>query len=625
MPLEARRADGSAGATEYLPLLAGARGGAQLEPANQATWHRGSRSAAKMAPGMYSWTKNGWPCDPGMVLPGPAVTDVPTEIGTGQVRGFAEQDGHIYVLTDRYVMRVPDGSGTPVQDQDLGASFAARSIKRFKSSLFVGGTGGNIWELPSGGAWTQAITGAAGVQRGYLGTVYWTVGGVTAERLIAEDVTATVPTILYVADDPRNDGDWSSAIAVGSYPITGIVSTRDHAYIATTGGVRDLDSTGLAPNLTPEVEALVLPTNGRANLAAGGWIYSGAGYGLLRVRVAGDLAYALTQWCSPGLGLPDESPISGAPAAITRKGEWLILAQWNAEANASYISWGREALEGEAGPIVWHSAPIVLPSMKVNTLHISGLIEEEPRLWIGGLFGTAPSLRWAPLALDTPYQDLRQGRAYQFAEEFELYESAEDWGDDTLSKDLDHLATEWENLGPGTAAEVAIAADGSTTYETLGTLSSSPRALLRATTAVKGGRLSLKITGTGTVVAPPILRKRSLRALPRPDLREVRQYQVLVGHAVRHQGGAVSGVDPSVRRDALARLQIGNRVTLRDEAGKTHKVLVLAPGVSFIEVEDKGANQRLLAANLAVAIAETSGVTATWDGGATWNSGRVWA
>jgi hypothetical protein len=422
------------------------------------------------------------------------------------------------------------------------------------------------------------------------------------------------------------------------------VATRDHVYIATQGGLKDLDSSGLAPNLTPEAEAQVFATNGLATLAADGWIYYGLGYGFKRVRVTNSNEYAQIQDVTPpGNALPNETPVTGLPLAVTRYGNWIILAQWDSGAQAggtTYISWGRDSLGGygqytekafaarEIGPMVWNCSPIVLDGLKVTRMWVSGLVTQNPRLWMGVVdSGGNRSLRWAPLALSTPYQDLRNARPYRFAVTFDLYDSAEDFGDDLMPKIIPDIAAEAENLGVGTSLAVSAAVDGNSNYDPIGTLNASPRAVLTPATQIKANRIQLKYTGTGTNVAPPVLRKRSLRAFGRPDLREVRTYQLVLGTAIRHQGGNVAGTNTLQQKGALAGLQTGSIITVRDEDGQTLKALV-AGGIhlSEVEMDVQGKGVRVLAGTIALAVLQTAGTTFKWgDGTKFGDAGKVWS
>lgn len=645
-PYKARRvASADRGiAIDYVPQQANEQASIQLTPANQVTWHRGSGASLPLLPGMHAWSKNGWTCDPGLVLPGPLVTTVALPNADGDVAAFAEQDGDLYVFAGRYVTRIPTGSGAPVAEADLGVGFQTTigGVRRFNNNLQVGGLAtGFAWEKVSGGgAWLHSTDS----NRGALGSVFWTIGAVTAERLVGQVGSSGIKYVAFGADAKVN-ANWAptNPIDVG-YPINSLVATRDHIYIATTGGLKDLDSSGLAPNLTPEAEAQVFATNGLATLAADGWIYYGLGYGLKRVRVANSNEYAQIQDVTPpGNALPNETPVTGLPLAITRYANYIILAQWDSgtqPGGTTYISWGRESLGGygqyaekafagrEIGPMVWNCCPIVLDGLKVTRMWVSGLVSGNPRLWMGVTdSGGARSLRWAPLALQTPYQDLRNGRPYRFAQTFDLYESYEDFGDDAMPKVIPDLVSEAENLGVGTSMAVYAAVDGNSNYDQIGTLNASPRAMLTPVTEIKANRIQIKYSGTGTSLAPPILRKRAIRAFGRPDVREVRTYQLLIGSGVRHQGGNVAGTNTLAQKGALAGLQVGSSVTMRDEDGQNLKIL-LASGIHLSEVEmdvGQGRGERVLAATVAVAVLAAPGQPFGYDAGIPWDSGRAWS
>jgi hypothetical protein len=618
-------------AVDFIPQQAAQQATVQLTPANATTWHRGSGASLPMLPGMHAWSKNGDTCNPGLVLPGPLVTTVTLPNSDGDVASFAEQDGELYVFAGRYVTRIPTGSGAAVAERDLGAGFQTTigGVRRFNGNLYVGGLAtGFLWEKVSGGgAWNQSTD----AQRGAMRSVFWTLGGVTSERLVGQVGASGIKYVAYGADAKVN-ANWApgTAIDVG-YPITSLVATRDHIYIGTTGGLKDLDSSGLAPNLTPEAEVQVFATNGVATLAADGWIYYGLGYGLKRVRVANATSYAeIEDVTPPGNVLPNETPVGGLPTAIARYGNWIILAQWDQSAQTggtTYISWGRDAVGGEVGPMVWNCSPIVLDGLKVTRLHVSGLVAGNPRLWCGVVDASGNrSLRWAPLPLQTPYQDLRNGRAYRFAPTWDLYESYIDFGDDSLPKVIPDLVAESEGLGAGASLAVSAAVDGSSSYDQLGVLNASPRTTLTPLVEVKALRIQLKYSGSGTSLAPPVLRKRALRALGRPDLREIRTYQLVIGSAVRHPGGNVAGTNTLQQKTALSRLQVGSSVTMRDEDGLALRVMV-ASGIHFAEAEMDvaGRGERVLAATIQVAVLSTPGTGFRWNDGTRWNdSGRVW-
>lgn len=602
----ARRLDGGGRhAASFVPLVGESVAPTRLPPLNITTWDHGR-----------GWGKNADPRQSGLLLPGPLVTTValPSQPG-GDIEQFAEQDGHIYAVGGRYAYRIPNGSAAPVQDQDLGAAFLAVSVVPFKTSLFVGGRStGNIWEKPSGGSWTNTMAGGA-VQRGKMATVFWNTGGLASERLVAEQTTTS---FSYVAANPRLDTDWTpnpTPTSIGSFPIRSVIASRDHVFFATTGGLRDVDSSGVAPNLTTQVAAMVFDWNGHATAYLNGWIYLGVAYDVLRLRVIGT-SYAQPQWCGFGQTLPKNCQAAGYFYSFARWGDWLIAAQFDEATYTTWISWGREAIGDERGPLTWMVSPIVLTGLKVTAMHVSGLVSGEPRLWMATVTaGGTRSLAWAPLEIDTPYRDQRAGRPYRFATSFQWDDPETDHGDDSLPKLLPEEVLESENLGAGASVALAIAKDGATTYDTIGTITTSPRAVLKPTTSVRGNRWTTRMTGSGTTTVPPVIRKRSERPVPRPDVREVRGYQFVLGHAVRHAGGNLDGRDPEQVKAALVRLQTADPVTMTDEFGRALIVLIRADEtVAEMEASlgDKH-EQRVIAVNGNIEILSKVGASMTVD------------
>ncbi len=644
----------------YVPKVASAiqdaAGSAQLDPINVSTMHHGSGASRQVADGMAAWSENAWTCDPGVILPGPLVTRITLPIaGTAATpaQGFAEFGGDLYFVAGRYVYRIPTGSGAPVQDLDLGTGNAGAAFQLYFGQLVLsagyGGPNVYVKTVAGVGNWTNTATGAQGMPLGTLGHVFWTAGGVTAERLITQ-VGQT--TLRYTnGGDPRNSGSYTPAVAnpaidVGPYPIQRFVATRDHLYIATTGGLRDLDSSGLAPMLTPGVENEVLITNGQAVLAMGGWIYINGGYDLFRVRVANQNDYADIQTVTPGNPgmLPNETPVQGYITTLTRKGTWIIACQYDDTNNISWISFGRDAFMGyltspveparEAGPMVWHMCPIVLRGQKVTAMWVSGLVTANPRLWLSGVDNTgAVILQWAYLAIQTPYQDLRNGRLYQFnpgiATTVSLTHPAYDAGDDSMPKDFEEAAIEAENLIGSNSVALNMATDAApSVFSQIGKWTLGPRQVIQPTSPLSGNRLIPQLILTGGSQTPVVVRKQSFRVNPRPDMAQVRSYLLRLGRYERHEGGDPDETDPLVRWRSLERLQVGSRMTFIDEAQQAMVVLLKQIG-QITEAEDSQYGGRVMAVPVILRVVSlAAGVTtnpfhydsaATYDGLSTWS------
>jgi hypothetical protein len=600
-------------AVSYYPQVKGQEPSVQLDPLNESDWSDGR-----------GWGQN-VDTSEGMMMPGPEVTSVALPSAPGaDLEQFAEQDGHIYVVGGRYAYKIANGSGAVTADQDLGAAYLAVSIVPWKTSLIVGGrTTGNIWELPSAGAWTQVMISAA-VQRGKSTTVWWNTDGLSSLRLVAE----VAPTTLsYVAASPRTSTDWKVAIALGAYPIRSMVSTRFHAYAVTTGGVFDFGSDGTAPNLTPDIEQIVMDTNGRASLATDGYVYFNAGYTLKRLNVMTSQTYGASEDCGWASQIPQTAPMSGYCTALAKYGNFIWAAIY--DGTNTWVIKGRPSVQGDrVGPLTWHVAPIYLAGVKVTALHVSGLVSMNPRLWMGCTTAGVRSLKWAHLPLDSAYRDLRQARLYRFSSSFTYDAPDEDHGDDSLPKFLREFVGEGETLGTGPQIALSVLADGSAAATPIGTYRANPRAVVRPTSTVMAGRYILRHTGTGTTSSPPILRKESRRVIPRPDLLQVRTYQIVVGQEVRYGDGALDGRDRKTAQRTMERLQRVGPISFRDESGQELWVLVSA-GQTMTEVEatlgDSEA-RRVLVVDCQVAVLSTQGSTWRWNDGTTWGAAdKVWS
>src|SRR5207302_2389754 len=139
----------------------------------------------------------------------------------------------------------------------LTAGHQGLALRRFGTSLFLSQSGGTgaLYERPDGGAWTATLLGATAVApTGALGRVWWTAGGVTLERLVAQFGTRG---IRYCSSSPRLDTSWTPGLASpaidvgGNGVITRFVTTLTHLYIAGTAGPPHPGPTWLAPEPLP--------------------------------------------------------------------------------------------------------------------------------------------------------------------------------------------------------------------------------------------------------------------------------------------------------------------------------------------------------------------------------------
>lgn len=622
-----RAARGNGGARnttlEYIPQIAGQNKSPQLNPMNAVTWHKGSGATRRVTNGMYGWGKNVWAQDAGMVLPGPLVTmqALPVVDNMG-VFSWLDFNGDVYFASGQHLYRVTGGQGAiDVAAVLPSGATPPNGLVAFRNGFYMMGNGGTIFYITTGGVSSGAVV------RGHSTTVWWNLDGINAQKL----VSVIPPNGVQWVDEslePLLPGNWNpnTPLITGPYPITHLLSTNDHVYITTTGGILDLGQDGRAPNLTPFIADAVHPWNGLAAMVHDGWLYYGWMGGLLRLRITNQYQYAVTQDVTPHRFLPDESPIKGVPTAITYHNGYVVLAQWDQNSGVpggtSYVSWGRDAGSNEAGPMTWFCSPIVLEGYVVQSLHVSMTVTDNPRLWMG--LGDSAGLRsvaWAPLPVSTPYRDLLENKPYRFNPSFSLYESFEDWGDDSLPKIVPEIAVEVENLGPAASLKFAARSDNEPVFTSLGTLEWGPRAILTPIRTLQGSTFQLRIDGIGQPITPPILRRRSLRAIGQPDRREVRHYQLVLGPAIRSMGGGLDMEQPETHLNVLRQLLKGGPVSMRDEAGRQLVVQLTDMGpVQEADISDRGQNERTLLVAIELAVMNQVGSPASYDGAASYDS-----
>lgn len=642
----------------YVPKVKAARmnaiGNPTLDPLEYVSFHRGAGASRNIGiDNMVAWVENLWTGDAGILMPGPEVTSVSLPATTtgqsARADSISEADGHIFVAAGQYVTKLANGQGVspaPTTDLTLGVGIQAMSLRRFGSSLFLSNVTGNLYERPDGGAWTNTALGTTPVQpTGALGRVWWTTGGLTTERLVAQFGSRG---IRYCSSSPRLDTSWTPGLATaaidtgGNGTITRFATSLTHLYIAATSGLLDLDASGMAPNLVPEAEMVILPSGGAAAMSADGYVYYSAGYHLYRVDVSGT-SYAKPEVITPMVALPNETPVAGYGTAIIKYGQWIVYNEYDPVNDTSWVCFGREistqeyyrlfstsgqmVTPSQFGAIAWNVAPIVIHGWKITALHVSGLASDGPRLWmVGQTLSGAVSARWAPLFFTTYYGDLQNGRGRRFSQTGFGVLPAEDGGDDAIQKDVEEVLNESENLGAGNTITVSARKENETAFTQLARFNSGPRSIQQVPDAYLTSRPTFRIDMTGTPLSPPVSRRLTIRWLPNPDIREVRKYLLQVGRAQQYADGSWSDLGAEESVDTLVRLATSAaRVTLTDEANRALNVRVLSvEGPS--EYEAFEANDRVLAVAVTMSIfGAQPGPAFGWDQGVGYDSGHQWS
>jgi len=628
------------------------------EPLVMDTFHLGFGYSWRLLTGTYAYAENADCRFPRLVLPGPLVTDVslPAAPGVAAPRCGQDYNGDFYVGAGRWIYRIPNGTGPPTLDHDMGSG-VAWSMDTFLGNLYVGTSAGQSSSSAPGplhrnaaGTWTGGGPNRKSIAHAWYQAA--ATGTTGAWQLIGQD---TFSSVTNVAADPMVPANWGASISVGdtTYGINSLVSDQGHVYVAKTNGLHDVDgTTGFTPNLMPFYEAAVDDDNGVSAICANGSVYVNDLAGLFRLDVSGGSTTGRITTVTPGHGLPNETPIRGKILAQTSYGPWIIAAVYNGA--DSYLMWGRDIRQGDAGtspfgygagygaspqaigpsPMLWHGGLVVLPGEQVRMLAVSGLTS-PPRLWIGSWNPTAAAahLRWCIIPrTENPMQDTE----CTFATDWEVHIPGQDWDHPVTTKDLLQIDVQADGLLDGRATiDFSTASDGGSLHE-FGIASSSPQSSVVGQTDVFGRRIGLCMDGTNPSTAPIAVRALMLRAQLRPALRRVRTYEVLLGEGNVDRFGGRDITRPLNDYRKLEPLQWGGRVKLRDEFGEGYDVLVLPPiqrRVIYLRGESgKGTGEPVIVATLNLKLlAGDPEVPVSWppvrwdDGVSTYDTDAHWS
>ena len=636
-----------------VPQLSGEQVDISEEPLVMDTFHLGAFYSWRLLGGTYAYAVNADARFPRLLLPGPYQNVVNLPGATGDARCGMDYNGDFYVGAGRSVYIISGGTAAPTVDHDLGAGITAWQMDTFNGGLYVGTSTGTLSSSPPdmlhekvGGTWS---TPTSAVKRKALAHAWYqsqASGAVGANQLIASDTTSSV---MNVATAPLVAANWGASIPVGdtTYGINSLVTDQAHVYVAKTNGLHDVDgATGYTPNLMPFFADGIDDFNGVATASIDGAVYANHLSGLYRLDVSGGSTSGRITTVTPGHGLPNETPVRGRITAICGWGPWVIVAVYNGI--DTYICWGRDIMQGDAGvspygygygygpspsalspnPMLWHGGLVLLPGKRCFLLAISALTS-PPRLWIGAAAPGGPyTLQWCVIPrTENPMQDSE----YQFAPSWQFYVPGQDWGHVATPKDLLQVDVEGDGLGIGAYVNINVNADGGP-YSLFGTANTSPQSVIVGTQDFVGRRIGFRLDGFGTALAPAILRAVMPRGQVRVAVRQVRQYEVLLGEGNldRFGGRSIDRAIDDYRQ--LQMLQTAGRVNLRDEWGDTYQVLVQPPVTRRIlhlrGESGKGTAEPVLVAQITMKVLGPPNmspvVTQVWDDGTRWDSGVLW-
>ncbi len=553
-------------------------------------------------PNTYAWTE-GLTCrNPRVVVPAGELTMV-TDLGViGRVKSSVEFNGQVFWGTEAgRIIVASNGTGTPTVTATITGAPALKSACTYNGDAYIGSTG-NLIRINSVGS----ITELTGITRPYVASVFTvTADNVPAYRLVGNDSNST---IKYTSGDPSVAGNWGAAIPIGdtTFPITGITASNRHVYFLKINGIHDLDELGNSPNMTPYWRQTLDTGAVQIALIQDGFLYATQGRrGLERINLAqGPIRRDAPEWCHPGFGIANETPIQGYPTAIVNEQGWLCVAIFNPVNGKSYIMYGKDrrslGIDGP-GPILWHGAEAVIVPSGANTwaevtdLHVSVPTTGNPVLWISVFQQTSQHLEMWKLDLPkaaSPLGDVFQGGAHRFTTAGSLYCTSQDWGQQysALKKHIWGYDIRVDNASSGTRDIDINSNDSGGAYSLEGTAGTSPLSQLGVPANIplitEGTSIGLRLDFTAQATSVPIFRGIQIRAGVMANQDEYVPYEVEFGKDVplRTPGGFDQRNAADVR-NALIALQGVTPFTATDKFGRVHTVR-MGQGIEFEETEN---------------------------------------
>ena len=488
------------------------------------TMHFGAGFGRTSVDGGYSHAENLDCSEPGLVLPGPAVTTL-TISGSANTAGFFELSSKLYVLAGRYCKRIDPSDDTVKapnsgsDGMDFGAGAAATEAVNFGGNIYIAFSSDTAIQKFTGTAWsnidpdTSAATSARATHfaKDWLDGYGWRLWGSYSS--------------FYVKgcdSNPLQAADWGPAtpysIGDGGHAITDMVSAGNRIFIAKTNGLYGLDCYGRSSNIMESVELLVDSDNGKQCLYADGAVFYPHLMGLIRYNRSDESMAIITPFAATG----NTSAITGKIVGQVSLGLWHYLAIYNG--TDSYILKGRSPSSSEAvpqgwiGPMIWH--PFVkLAGSQITCLYLSGLTS-PPRLW----FGIGANCGY--IRIPKSGSVLSEIANMTFSTAGSLYLSPEDFSQPGNIKDAILFYLENQNISSANSAQIQLAYDGGA-YAAFGSPATSPSlaTINRPSTGIWRGyktyaRIDLANAATASTAAPRLLPLVG-RAATRPDMRQI--------------------------------------------------------------------------------------------------------
>ncbi len=544
----------------------------------------------------------------------------------GQVFG---DNNDLYISTSgRTVVKVGSGLSSAVPtESDFGASSVTSGLAVFSGSgtayLYAGDDNGGIRETADGITWT---TGAAGTERHWLETPYWTLGdqlstggavsdsGIGNFRLVG--TRADVTGFYHVAGDPKVAANWSSLIKVGTgglhFPIVSTVASNRVVWFGTGLGILGIDEVGHQPNQTKWVELIAARQNCTATAYWSGLIWFATEQGLSAFRPTGERV-DIPRFMQFG-ARSAVTAIYGRPRALAPSEHGLYVGYYNEFTHVSYIG---ILLMDDDGRVRWSMAEAVIRQQEVTWLQQTADVNGDPHLFIGTLDLNGFLHLYAqdlPRSGD-PEADYQSGES--------SFNAATNWsvtlsrfnGARPIPKTFRRFMLEADYLGddfPGNTVDFHVSPDGGA-HVLVGTATQSPRWHgAPATAYVSAVSAQFLLAVTNAPDRPVVIRSAGARYSPHPELTKVVSIPIIIAEGLGMP-------DP---KSVLQRLEIAQRagpLTIVDFLGRTIEGIV-EPGINETLTIETTINGMVAHATVTISY---SRVAARFDVGDLFDTGQL--
>lgn len=578
--------------------------------------------------GASAYGRNVWLRRKGVAMPAGEVKEVylPTltrdfvsgQFTSGQIYGAA-----LYLTTrNRTVVGIPYASPLYApNEQDFGSGAQTEGLAVFAgtgtSRLYVGEFNTAIREF-DGTTWRD---GAAGTNRGWLETPYWTMGskiatgdsdaGSSGFRLVGTNQYGQ--GMLQVAGDPKVAANWSDLQLVGNggvvFPINRTVANNRTVWFGTGLGVLGMDGLGYSPNLTDWMKYATSINNNASMAFWDGLIWGAHQTGLFAFNPDGTRNDRITYvnfGARTGAG-----PIFGIPYALAPSPEGLWVGYYNGYTNESSIG---ILLKDDDGTYRWSMAEAVIPNQRVTFLQQATDVNGKPFLWIGTVNPSDSKLHLFYQVLPQyadPITDVENGGPFRAATDWSLRLSRFNGGT-PVQKTVRRLTLEAAYLGadyPDNTVTFRLSGDDGA-FVNQGTATTVRWSGTPSDGIVRATNLQVELSVHNQPTQPVQIRSASLRYSPHPELTKITTYPVLFGEGV-------TGQDPRTVLQRLELAQDDDPITMTDQLGRTVEVIV-EPGLNEVYEEQSPEEPWIVHADVTVS---TTAVVVRYDDDAQYDVG----